>query len=121
MGNPDDGSIYADDIVIVLPYAPKHHTGKLEGRAAVLRFHANIGVYFSDIQIGEPTIYETTDPNIIIAEYPGGSTSKETGLPYRQNYVAIVTVRDGKIAHIKEYYNPITVLVTTGEMTEPGG
>jgi uncharacterized protein len=121
MGNPDEGSIYADDIVVDLPYAPKHHTGRMEGKAAVLRFLTNIGVYFEDVQIGDPKIYETSDPNVIIAEYPGSSTSKETGLPYRQNYVSFVTVRDGKIVHIREYYNPITVLVATGEMEEPGG
>jgi len=120
MGNPDDGAIYADDIVIDLPYAPKHHTGKLEGKEAVLRFLRNIGVYFENVSIGEPSIYETSDPNMIIAEYPGGSTSKETGLPYRQNYVSFVTVRDGKIAHIREYYDPIQVLVATGEIQEPG-
>lgn len=120
MGNPDEGSIYVDDVVIDLPYAPQHHTGKLDGKAAVLRFLTNIGVYFENVEIGEPKIYETADPNVIIAEYPGSSTSKETGLPYRQNYVSFVTVRDGQIVHIREYYNPITVLVATGEMTEPG-
>ncbi|MBC8065664.1 MAG: nuclear transport factor 2 family protein [Chlorobia bacterium] len=120
MGNPDDGSIYTEDVVVDLPYAPQHHTGKLDGKAHVLRFLTNIGVYFSDVQIGEPTIYETGDPNMIIAEYTGASMSKETGLPYRQDYVSFVTVKDGKIAHIREYYNPIKVLVATGEMTEPG-
>lgn len=121
MGNPDDGAIYAEDVVIDLPYAPKHHTGKLEGREAVLRFLRNIGAYFENVSIGEPKFYETTDPNVIVAEYPGGSTSKETGLPYRQNYVSFVTAKDGKIAHIREYYDPIQVLVATGEMREPGG
>jgi ketosteroid isomerase-like protein len=120
MGNPDEGSIYADDVVVDLVYAPKHHTGRLEGKSAVLRFLGNIGVYFENVQIGEPTIYETVDPNVIVAEYPGSSTSKETGLPYRQNYVSFVTVRDGKIVQIREYYDPIQVLVATGEMSEPG-
>lgn len=120
MGNPDSGDIYAEDVVVDLPYAPQHHTGKLDGKAHILRFLTNIGVYFSDIVIGEPTIYETTDPNVIIAEYTGSSTSKEAGLPYRQSYVSIVTVKDGKIQHIREYYNPIKVLVATGEMEEPG-
>lgn len=121
MGNPDEGSIYTDNVVVDLPYAPKHHTGRLEGKAAVLRFLTNIGVYFEGVQIGDPKIYETPDPSVIIVEYAGSSTSKETGLPYRQNYVSFVTVRDGKIAHIREYYDPIQVLVATGEMQEPGG
>ncbi len=120
VGNPTNDGIYADDIVVDLPYAPQHHTGKLDGKAHVLRFLTNIGVYFEGVKVGEPMIYETADPNVIIAEYPGSSTAKDTGLPYRQNYVAFVTVKDGKIAHIREYYNPVKVLVATGEMVEPG-
>ena len=120
MGNPDEGSIYSDDVVVELPYAPKHHTGKLVGKAALLKFLSNIGVYFENVQIGEPRIYETADANVVVAEYPGSSTSKETGLPYRQNYVSIVTAKDGLIVHIREYYDPIQVLVATGEMQEPG-
>lgn len=120
VGNPTNDSVYADDIVVDLPYAPQHHTGKLDGKAHVLRFLTNIGVYFEGVEVGEPTIYETADPNVIIAEYPGSSTCKDTGLPYRQNYVAFVTVKEGKIAHIREYYNPIKVLVSTGEIEEPG-
>jgi len=120
MGNPDEGSIYSDDVVVELPYAPKHHTGKLVGKAALLKFLTNIGVYFENVQIGEPRIYETADANVVIAEYPGNSTSKETGLPYRQNYVSIVTAKDGQIVHIREYYDPIQVLVATGEMQELG-
>ncbi len=121
MGKPDDGAIYHEDVVIDLPYAPKHHTRQLLGRDKVLKFMSNIGVYFENVQIGEPKIYETADSNVIIAEYPGSSTSKETGLPYRQNYVSIVTAEGGKIKHIREYYDPIQVLVATGEIEEPGG
>ena len=70
--------------------------------------------------MGEANILETADSNVIVAEYTGASNSKETGKPYRQNYIAVVSLRDGKIAHIREYYNPIRVLVTTGEIEEPG-
>lgn len=120
VGNPTDVDIYADDIVVEFPYAPRHHTGRLEGREGILRFLTNIGKYFENFEIGEPRIHLTADPNVLIAEYPGRSKSKETGLPYNQNYVAVVTVRDGQIAHLREYYNPIRVLVSGGEISEPG-
>jgi hypothetical protein len=119
--NPTNPEIYADDVFIEFPYAPKHHTQKLEGAEAIFRFFTNIGLYFEGYALTEATIYETSDPNVIVAEYGGSSTSKETGLPYRQRYVSFLTARDGKIAHIREYYNPVHVLVAGGEIEEPGG
>ncbi len=119
-GNPTRTDIYRDDILIEFPYAPKHHTGRLEGKERVLGFLTAIGKYFHDIEMGEPKIHLTQDPNVAISEVPGGSTATETGLPYRQNYISVFTVKDGQIAHIREYYNPVQVLVATGEITEPG-
>jgi len=120
VGNPTNPDIYADDVVAVFPYAPKHHTGRLEGKARVLGFLEAIGKYFSDILMGEPVIHLTSDPNVAVVEVPGNSVSKETGLPYSQNYVTFVTVRDGKIVGLKEYYDPIQVLVATGEIAPVG-
>jgi len=112
--------VYHADVVMEFPYAPKHHTGKRVGMENVLGFLKAIGIYFTDIEMATPKIIETSDPNVLVVEYPGASTCVDTGLPYRQNYIAVVTARDGKIAHIREYYNPIPVLVSTGEIEEPG-
>ncbi len=32
---------------------------------------------------------------------------KSTGRPYRQNYVVFLRARDGKIAYIREFFDPI--------------
>jgi ketosteroid isomerase-like protein len=121
IGNPSHAEIYTDDVVAEFPYAPRHHTGKLSGSEAVLNFLMKIGLYFQDIRVGEPTVHLTANPDVVILEYPGTSVSKETGLPYSQDYVSVLTLRAGRISHIREYYNPVKVLVATGEMQEPGG
>lgn len=119
VGNPIHPEIYAEDVVMEFPYAPKHHTGRREGKAGILTFLTNIGVYFKAVQMGEPQILLTTDPNVAVVEVHGQSVSAETGKPYSQNYISIVTARDGQIVHIREYYDPIQVLVATGEIEEP--
>jgi len=116
----ESAEIYAAEASMDFPYAPQHHTQRLEGRDAILRFLTRVGEFFDNIQIGEPTIHITNDPNVVVAEYPGSAVSKETKLPYTQNYVSVVTVRNGQIVHIREYYNPVRVLVATGEIEEPG-
>ena len=107
-------SIYADDLVVEFPYAPVDHTRRLEGPAGIARFMENIGKFARDIRMGEPTIYETDGG--CVAEYTGNSVFTDTNLPYAQEYIVVVKVRDGKISHIREYYDPMRVLRAMGEI-----
>ena len=107
-------SIYTDDFVAEFPYAPEDHTNRLEGRAGIARFMAAIGNFAEAFKLGEPTIHETATG--FVAEYHGDSVFKSTGRAYSQDYISVFTVRDGKIAHIKEYYDPMRVLRAMGEI-----
>lgn len=106
--------IYADDLLVEFPYAPEDHTQRLQGPAEIARFLENIGKFAEGFRLGEPTIHET--PNGCIAEYHGDAVFKESGRPYSQDYVAVVTMRDGKIARLREYYDPLRVLRAMGEL-----
>jgi len=107
-------AIYADDVVAEFPYAPEDHTRRLEGPAAIARFLENIGKFAEGFRLGEPTIHET--PTGCIAEYHGDAVFKSTGKSYSQDYISVVTVRDGRIASIREYYDPLRVLRAMGEI-----
>ena len=107
-------AIYTDDFVAEFPYAPEDHTSRLEGPEAIGRFLAAIANFAEAFSMGEPTIHET--PSGCIAEYHGESIFKATGRRYAQDYISVVTVRDGKIASIKEYYDPLRVLRAMGEI-----
>lgn len=111
---PEQLAIYADDVVSEFPYAPPDHTRRLEGPAALARFLENIGKFAENVRLGEPTIYEI--PSGCIAEYHGDSVFKESGLPYSQDYIVVMTVTDGRISHIREYYDPMRVLRAMGEI-----
>jgi len=106
--------IYADDFYAEFPYAPEGHTNRLEGKAGIARFLENIGKFAEAFSLGEPTFHETVTG--CVAEYHGESVFKDTGLPYKQDYISVVTVRDGKIASIREYYDPLRVLRAMGEI-----
>ena len=110
----EDLSIYAKDVVAEFPYAPEDHTRKLEGPAAIGQFLENMGKFAEKFKLGEPTIYETSTG--CIAEYHGDSVFKSTGLSYSQDYISVITVRDGQIVGIREYYDPMRVLRALGEI-----
>jgi ketosteroid isomerase-like protein len=109
-----DLDVYAEGFVAEFPYAPEGHTRRLEGREAISRFLAAIGTFAEGFRLGEPRIVEAGDD--LIAEYHGDSTFKETGRPYAQDYVAVARVEGGRIAHLREYYDPLRVLRAMGEI-----
>ncbi|MFZ4508059.1 MAG: nuclear transport factor 2 family protein [Fimbriimonas sp.] len=120
IGNPTNTEIYSDDLKVEFAYAPKHHTQGLSGIEAIVRFLTNVGVYFEGYTVSNVRLIEGQDPDVVVAEFHGSAVSKETGLGYEQEYIVVVRAKNGKIDHMREFYNPVHVLVATGEIEEPG-
>ncbi len=104
--------LIADDIVWDLPYAPSlGHPRQLAGREAVIR-HAQwfisevSGFRFYDAQVSA-----LADPGMSVGVVRAKGLIRSTGRPYEQEYVVFLTVRDGKIAHLREYFNPVQAAV----------
>lgn len=110
----EDLAIYSDDVIAEFPYAPEDHTNRLEGPEAIAKFLENIGKFAEGFRLGEPVIHETATG--CIAEYHGDAVFKSTGKSYSQDYISVVTVEDGQIASIREYYDPLRVLRAMGEI-----
>src|SRR6185369_17913240 len=106
--NPDEWeTLIADDILWELPFAPAlGHPDRLEGREAVER-HVNWfrgaveNFWFSDIRI-----YPLADPNGAAGEVRAEGRIRASGREYRQEYVLFLRASGGKIAFLREYFDP---------------
>lgn len=47
------------------------------------------------------------DPDGAVAEVKAEGMIKSTGRIYRQEYVLFLSARDGKISHLREYFDPV--------------
>jgi ketosteroid isomerase-like protein len=97
----------SDDFVMEFPYARPGMPTRVEGRAAVLAHLVKVG---GDVSVDSATnlvVHETTDPEVVILEFDGHGRSVKTGEPYEQRYISVIRTRGGKIAHFKDYWNPI--------------
>ena len=100
-------ALIADDIVWELPFAPAlGHPARLEGREAVEK-HANWfrgaveNFRFSDVRV-----YPLADPDGAAAEVRAEGRIIATGREYRQEYVFFLRAAGGKIAFLREYFDP---------------
>jgi uncharacterized protein len=101
-------TLIADDLVWELPYAPAiGHPARLSGRDEVVR-HVSwfLGAveqfHFFDLQV-----YPCADPDAAIAEVKAEARIKPTGRLYQQEYVLFLRAVGGKIAFLREYFDPV--------------
>jgi ketosteroid isomerase-like protein len=115
-------TLIADDIVWELAYAPAlGHPARLSGREAVVRHAAWFAGAVENFRFFDLTLYPFADAEGAAAEFKGAAAEfkgaaaefkgegliKSTGRIYRQDYVLFLRARAGKIAFLREYFDPV--------------
>ena len=62
---------------------------------------------FSVEGVDELRVHQGLDPNVVVVEMRIKGRAVETGKPYNQQFVIVAEARDGKLAHYREYWNPL--------------
>jgi uncharacterized protein len=111
--------LFAPDGVHELPFAPPGFPRRLEGRETLREYFAAItGTPLKHTEFRDMTVYQTADPEVIIAEYDAHGTVTSTGRPYQLRYLQVVRVRDGQITLWRDYSNPLATAELLGRIPE---
>lgn len=95
---------YTDDMVIELPYADP--PSAIEGLDTAVKYlTAAFGMFRFALTITE--VHECTDPDKLVLEYTSEGTVRASGKRYANRYIGVYWFRDGKIARVREFYNPL--------------
>ena len=101
-------TLIADDLVWELPYAPAlGHPARLTGREEVVRHVTWFLGAVEEFRFFDLTVYDCADPDVAVAEVKAEARIKPTGRLYGQEYVLFLRAADGKIAFLREYFNPV--------------
>jgi len=106
--NDEWQTLIADDIIWELAYGPSlGDPARLSGRGEVLR-HVNwfLGAV-EKFRFFDLRVYPFADPQGAVAEMMAEGAIKATGRTYRQNYVVFLRAADGKIAFLREFFDPV--------------
>jgi ketosteroid isomerase-like protein len=97
-------ALYAEDTVVEHPQAVPRPT-RLTGRDALHeRFTGALaGAY--RFKRENVVVHETTDPEVIVAEYDYDAESVETGRTTTTANIQVLRVRDGLIVHSRDYHD----------------
>jgi uncharacterized protein len=118
-GNPDGlPELYAEQIDVVHPFDPMHGAplrSRDELRKRMEQFAAGPR---PRRRVGNVTIHETTDPEVIVAEFEYQGTSPGTGEPYALPAIFVLRVRNGEIVSSRDYHDHLASARVAGRLGE---
>jgi len=117
---PDQiAELYAPQVVIELPFGPplipaRRETGREELRAQI-KEGATQRTYTA---VENVTIHDTSDPDVVIAEYEIHGHTLADGREFVLPFLMIITVEDGLIVNSRDYNSPVVSARALGRVPE---
>src|SRR5881396_1036101 len=100
-------TLIADDILWELAYARSiGHPARLSGREEVLGHVTWFLGAVENFRFFDLKVYPLVDPEAAVAEVRAEGLIKPTGRIYHQDYVLFLRAAGGKIAFLREYFDP---------------
>src|ERR1700741_5056674 len=102
--------VLAENIVFEMPFALPGLPDRVEGKATVVEFLEQFlgkeNGFFTGWDLSNIRIYPGGDPDLFFTEVDGQGVVAQSGYQYRQKYIIMFRVSDGRISHWREYLNP---------------
>ena len=99
--------LWADDGVCEFPFAAQGRPKRLSGKHDIYAYMTSYPSRISIEAVQDLRIHPGQDPATLTVEMKVKGTATETQKPYAQQYVIVVRAAQGKIAHYREYWNPL--------------
>jgi len=113
-----DGEDYFDllagnvvfEYIISVPGYPR----RVEGRRSIIDLYDGYDDYMRVHNANNLHVYRDLEASVVILEYEVHGESVQTGRPYNNHFVSIITVKDHKVARWRDYLDPIAIFEATG-------
>jgi uncharacterized protein len=118
-GNPDGlPELYAEQIDVVHPFDPLRGA-PLRSRDELRRRMEQLAAAgpWPRRRVGNVVIHETTDPEVIVAEFEYQGTT-DAGEPYALPAIFVLRVRNGEIVSSRDYHDHLASARVSGRLGE---
>ena len=111
-------SLYAEQTDVVHPFDPL--------RRAALRTREELREHFKPAgpdpdlhrRAANITIHQTTDPEVVVAEFEYQGTMADTGEPFAVPGIFVLRVRNGEIVSSRDYFDHLTAARVRGQLDD---
>ena len=113
-----DGEDYfdllADDVVFEYVISVPGYPRRVEGRQNIIDLYSDYDSFMTVRSADNLRVYRDTETSVVVLEYEVHGESAQTGTPYDNRFVSIVTLKDRKVASWRDYLDPVAVFDAIG-------
>lgn len=93
------------DFVITVPDYPRH----VVGRDNLIELYRGYGSTFFLDRCYDLRVHQSDSTHSVVLEYASQGKVVATGYPYSNRYVSVITLKDRKVSHWRDYLDPLRV------------
>jgi ketosteroid isomerase-like protein len=113
-GGEDYFDLLAEDVVFEYVISVPGYPRRVEGRQSVVDLYSAYGNYMELRSADNLRVHRDAQTSVVVLEYEVHGTSVQTGRPYDNRFVSVVTIKDRKVVHWRDYLDPIAVFDAAG-------
>jgi uncharacterized protein len=106
--------LLADDVIFEYVISVPGYPRRVQGRQAIIDLYNRYDDYMSVHSADSLRVYRDPEASVIVLEYEVHGESVQTGRPYNNRFVSIITVENYKVVQWRDYLDPIAVFDATG-------
>ena len=111
--------LLAGDVVFEYVISVPGYPRRVEGRQNVIDLYNDYDSYMTVHSADNLHVYRDPAASVVVLEYEVHGESAQTGRPYDNHFVSIVTIENRKVARWRDYLDPIAVFDAAGWPQNP--
>jgi uncharacterized protein len=116
-GFVDDGHFFdllAEDVIFEYVISVPGYPRLVEGRRAVAELYRDYGRNIVLRSADELAVHRDREASVIVLEYAVHGRAVQTGRTYDNRFVSVITIKDRKVTHWRDYLDPVAVFDAVG-------
>ncbi|WP_129766514.1 nuclear transport factor 2 family protein [Streptomyces sp. L-9-10] len=105
---------FTDDVVTEYVVTVPDYPRKVEGLEALAELYRGYGDTMTAESADGLAVHHDRETSVVVLEYVVHGRAVATGRPYDNHFVSVITIRDRKITHWRDYLDPLAVFDAIG-------
>ena len=112
--------IHAEDVVVEYVITVPSYPRMVVGRDKLAEQYSDYGASIVQHRSSDVHRYFDAEKSVVVLEYTMHGTVVSTGAPYVNRFISVITIKDRKIVHWRDYLDPLAVLAAFENAPAPG-
>lgn len=109
---------YHPELIIEAPFTPDIFAdtvpSRIVGKEAASKFFQSLTDLVAPLKFHDIKFEPLQEPGEYVCWFRGNSKFRATGLPYQNRYISRISIKDGLVYRMTEFYNPLVIINALG-------